>query len=517
MARAGLAVSVVLALGSRLGVIATALAVSHSEARTALVAGGVTTLCLAAQRLVQLLTRTRIERDIHRAIVEVLMETDVLDVARERTQRVVFEGSYHAVPLVGVLLPTLVSDVVATVVVVPVLMATFPERVLGAAAVAILVIGAMMVVVRRLAQAGEERLAAAYEEVADSLLIAVEGRLELVARGAERMFAARFSALADRYVQQADRMGLASAWLGRVPLLVGAIAVAAIAVVDESSRAELTSALVSRALVLAACLPALLGTVIGVQAVARTTTLVRPLARLLLEKRRCEPSDAASAPSLPATFEVDGVSFRYADDRPFVVSDVSLTWTVAEPLALVGENGSGKSTLLKLLMGLRPPTLGTIRIDGRESTEIDVRALRRGISYLPQRPYLGEAHGTLRAAVRMAVPNASDSEIEHALTKVRLLEALRARDGEALDVTVGSLSAGQRQRLALARVLLQRAPVVILDEPDANLDRDGIALVHELVTVMVARGRMVALAAHTPELAALSSRPISLGRTSRQA
>jgi ABC-type bacteriocin/lantibiotic exporter with double-glycine peptidase domain len=507
--RAGLAVAVVLALGSRLAVIATAVAVGEGGVtRAAIVAGVVTTLCLAGQRLVLLLTRARCERDLQRAVVDALLESDVIDVARERTQRVVFEGTYHAVPVVAASLPALVSDAVAAIVIVPLLIATFPERILATGALALVAIVLAVLVARRLAQRGEARANAAYEEVADALLLAVEGRLEIVARGGERAFEERFATLTDRYVRAADRVGVVSAWLGRAPLVVGAAAVAAIALVDVSSREQLSAALFTRALVLAACLPPLFGAVVGVQAVARNLALSGPLAQLLVGARRREVGTTKDLPSLPATFEVDQVSFRYADGLPLVLDGVSFTWTAQEPLLLLGENGSGKSTLLKLFIGLRRPTAGTIRIGGRDLSSIDLRALRRSFVYLPQRPYLGEAYGTVRAAVRIALPEVSDDAIFGVLERVGLLGVVRAHGG--LEATIGTLSAGQRQRLALARVLLQRAAVVILDEPDANLDRDGIALVASLVKEMSAEGRMVALAAHTPDLAALSTQPVVL-------
>src|SRR6185312_16143225 len=98
-----------------------------------------------------------------------------------------------------------------------------------------------------------------------------------------------------------------------------------------------------------------------------------------------------------------------------------------------------------------------VLVDGRPLEELDLEQLRRSASYLPQRPYLGEGYNTVRSAIALAV-DASDDAMLTALERVGLALPLATRLGE--------LSAGQRQRLALARVLLQDTPIVLVDEPD---------------------------------------------------
>lgn len=477
--------------------------------RAILFIGLLTTGCLAIQRLLQPLTRVRIERDFYRAVIEALLETDVVAATREQNQRVVFEGSARAIDLVGTLVPALVTDVLVTIVVIPILLASFPVRVLGTAAIAMVVVGATMLVVRRIANRGEQELIDAFDEVADLLLVASDARLEIVARGAERAFAARFAEISKHYVRRSTRVRFAAAWIGRAPLLAGALVIGGVAVVDPSSRAELSTTLLTQALALAACLPAILGTVVGVQSTLRTAAHARPFATLLDATRRPAASERA-APPMPVRFEVDALAFRYEIGEPWVFSGVSFVWNVAHPLALVGENGSGKSTLLRLLIGLRPPTSGSIRVDGVDLSDFDLTDFRRRVSFLPQRPYLGQPHGSVRAALHMVVPDAPVERIEHALAKTGLLHALRHHGGDPLEVTVGTLSAGQRQRLALARILLQNAPIVVLDEPDANLDHDGVLLLGQLVKELSAAGKMVAIAAHSPELANVSPSPVVL-------
>lgn len=197
--------------------------------------------------------------------------------------------------------------------------------------------------------------------------------------------------------------------------------------------------------------------------------------------------------------DVIGVSKRFGEK--VVLDDVTFHVPIGEFLCLCGPNGAGKSTLLRVLLGLRQPQGGSVTVGGVELGTLDLQKLRRSIAYLPQRPYLGEHYATIRSALRGLDEDASDGAMRAAIDRVGLGNA--ARSGDVLDVEIGELSAGQRQRLALARVLLHDAAIYLLDEPDANLDRAGIALVAELVRDLAARGRMVAIAAHTGELAAI--------------
>jgi ABC-type transport system involved in cytochrome bd biosynthesis fused ATPase/permease subunit len=113
--------------------------------------------------------------------------------------------------------------------------------------------------------------------------------------------------------------------------------------------------------------------------------------------------------------------------------------------------------------------------------------------------------------MRLLAPDAEGDVLERALVQVRLWPVLSTRSpGSPLDARIGSLSAGEKQRLALARVLARRSPLLLLDEPDANLDAQGLEL---LVTLLreLAPGRMIAVAAHTPRLIAVADRVLALG------
>jgi ATP-binding cassette subfamily C protein CydCD len=160
-----------------------------------------------------------------------------------------------------------------------------------------------------------------------------------------------------------------------------------------------------------------------------------------------------------------------------VFSGLDAQVSAGEWLIVTGPSGSGKSTLLTVLLGYLPPSAGQYLLDGRDSRAFDGRALRRHIAWAPQEGHLFDS--TLRANLLLARSRddaPSESEMGDALRRVGLGEFLLTLP-EGLDTRVGSegaqLSGGQRQRVAVARTLLTRAEVVLLDEPTAHLDGEA--------------------------------------------
>lgn len=499
--RASMAALSALGVAARLGVVATAVAISRGDARLAVIAGPAVAVLYGVQRAVQARLRIRVECELYGAAASALVRSDVLDVPERDPSHVLFGGAGQARVLLVDGLPALLADALTCLVVAPLVVSELPARVLVVAALGLVLALGVVVSLRRATDAVQARALERYQEVVDALLVAVEGRLELVARGGEEAYATALASTLASYARVAERAALGLALLGRAPLLLAIAAVGAAVAIDGALREVLVAAVLAQALVLAAILPAFLGIVSGVYEVVRAATPSRELVELLARPEREELRRQGDAPPPGATvLALESASLAYAEGEPPAVRDLSLRWAPGAALLLTGANGSGKTTVLRMLLGLRAPTSGLVALGGRPLCELDVVALRRRIAFLPQRPYVGEPYATVRFALALACPDASDAQMLSALTKVGLSGALDGRAASPLDVRVGELSAGQRQRVALARVILQDAQLVLLDEPEANLDREGVALVSSVVDGLVADGKMVAVAAHATSL-----------------
>ncbi len=178
--------------------------------------------------------------------------------------------------------------------------------------------------------------------------------------------------------------------------------------------------------------------------------------------------------------ELRNVSFRYsarrgaAETHVTALTDVSLTIPARKMTALVGPSGAGKSTLIDLLPRLRDPQVGEVLFDGTPLGEFDSTSLRQTISFAPQTPQIFNVR--IVEHIRYGWPEAS---IEDVRTAARLAQAADFIEAlpQGYDTVLGEggshFSGGQRQRIDLARALVRRAPVVVLDEPTSNLDADA--------------------------------------------
>ncbi|HSG47185.1 MAG TPA: ABC transporter transmembrane domain-containing protein [Longimicrobiales bacterium] len=190
------------------------------------------------------------------------------------------------------------------------------------------------------------------------------------------------------------------------------------------------------------------------------------------------------------------VRFRYGPEQPLVLDGIDLSLAPGEMVALVGSSGAGKTTLSSLVPRFFDVTSGTVEIDGTDVRDVALKELRQAVGVVPQEPMLFA--GTIRENLLYGNPEATDEEIREAAREAHAAEFIeRLPDGyEALIGERGvTLSAGQRQRIAIARVLLKRPKILILDEASSSLDADSERLVQEALERLM-EGRTTLVIAH---------------------
>lgn len=241
------------------------------------------------------------------------------------------------------------------------------------------------------------------------------------------------------------------------------------------------------------------------QVLALRESAYRSLRRAIQEARaQREPADGGRPPRLERAITFEGVELAYAG-RP-VLRDVSLEIPAGRITVLVGPSGAGKTSLADLAVGLLRPTAGRVCVDGIPLPELDLRAWRRQIGYVPQEMLL--VHDSILMNVTLGEAGLGEAEVRRALRDAgaeefvdRLPEGLQTRVGEK-----GSLlSGGQRQRLAIARALVHGPRLLVLDEATTALDPATEAAICRTVTRL--RGEMTILAiTHQPALVATADR-----------
>jgi ATP-binding cassette, subfamily B, bacterial len=275
------------------------------------------------------------------------------------------------------------------------------------------------------------------------------------------------------------------------------------------------------ALATAALVP--LGALAGhLQAFHEIETVVEHLGDLAGAPAEQAPARPA-APPLRGELTARDLGFRHTHRSPWAVRHVDVAVPAGGKLGVVGPSGSGKSTLVKLLAGLYPATEGAVRFDGHDVRALDLRSVRRRLGVVLQDPFLLD--GTIAENIALRRPEASRAEVVAAAELAAVhddIAALPLGYETALTNGGGELSGGQCQRIALARALLDRPAVLILDEATSHLDSateariernlDGLGLTriviaHRLSTVrdadqiLVLEGGCVAEAGTHAELA----------------
>jgi ATP-binding cassette, subfamily B, bacterial MsbA len=209
--------------------------------------------------------------------------------------------------------------------------------------------------------------------------------------------------------------------------------------------------------------------------------------------------------------ELRGVGLSYRDDAAAALSDVNLTITAGETVALVGPSGAGKTSLVNLLPRFLEPTQGDVLLDGVPLREWRIDALRRQFALVSQDVILFNASVTANVALGDVVDR---ERVQAALQSAHLLEFALALP-QGLDTVLGhnanQLSGGQRQRLAIARAIYKDAPVLILDEATSALDSESERAVQDALQVLM-RGRTTLVIAHRLSTIEHADRVVAMDR-----
>ncbi len=207
-----------------------------------------------------------------------------------------------------------------------------------------------------------------------------------------------------------------------------------------------------------------------------------------------DKSDAKPLENVKGGISFENVSFSYVDGVP-VLQDVSFACEPGQMLALVGPTGVGKTTITQLISRFYEPSSGFIRVDGQDIQNVTIESLRRNISTVMQDTFL--FNGTISENISYARPEATIEEIREAARAANIDAEIEAMP-DGYETLVGErgirLSGGQKQRIAIARAILRRSPVIVLDEATASVDVETEQQIRTAINGITGKRTIVAIA-----------------------
>jgi PrtD family type I secretion system ABC transporter len=240
--------------------------------------------------------------------------------------------------------------------------------------------------------------------------------------------------------------------------------------------------------------------------------MVRAHGRLMQLLSKAEPSQAATALPRPrGRLTVEALNYAPPGGSKLLLGNINFSLEPGETLGVIGPSGAGKSTLARLLVGIWRPVNGIVRLDGADVFSWDRADFGRHVGYLPQDTELFS--GTIRDNIARFRSGVSDEEVVKAAQLAGVHELiLRLPRGYETDVGDGghTLSAGQRQRVGLARTVLGSPAFIVLDEPNASLDAEGEDALLQALDAMKAGGATVVIISHKPSIFRAADRMLVL-------
>jgi len=224
-----------------------------------------------------------------------------------------------------------------------------------------------------------------------------------------------------------------------------------------------------------------------------------------------EEEDKTALPKPTGLLTVDSLAVVPPGGRTALLQGVTFQAIPGEAVALVGPSGAGKSSLMRALVGIWPPASGSIRLDGAELQHWDPDMLGQHMGYLPQTVEL--FNGTVAENISRFAVGARDEDVLDAAKQARVHQMIQGLpDGYNTQIGVGgrSLSGGQRQRIGFARALYGNPSLIILDEPNANLDSDGEEALFQTINELKAQGKTILFVSHKMSLVSLAEKALIL-------